>query len=179
VRVLGRPAEIDGQDVTVKLNQLYSEQEKYVMLEVETAPDGSQEDVEIARISTSYANMLTHETDELHATVSARVSESEEVVQENVQKEPMVAAIQQQGVLNEERAIALRDQGRVEEAKEVLRENAAYFAASAEAYGDEDLEAGADKSLQAIDELDGADWNRQRKVMRADHYKAKVQQGSK
>ena len=35
VRVLGREAEIDGQRVIVSLNQLYSDSEKYVIMEVE------------------------------------------------------------------------------------------------------------------------------------------------
>jgi len=176
VRVLGREAEIDGQQVTVKLNQLYSEQEKYIVLEIETEPSVSGDEVEIAQVSTSYANMFTHGTDELRATVSAQITDSEDVVEENVQKAPMVAAVEQQGILNEERAIALRDEGKIEEAEQVLEDNAAYVRHNAQKFGDDRLAADADKSLEAIGNLQGAGWNQQRKAMRADHYQVKTQQ---
>ena len=179
VRVLGREAEINGQHVTVKLNQLYSEQEKYVMLEVETAPSAGAGEVEIASVSTSYANMITRHTDEVRATISAQITDSEEIVQENIVAEPMVAAVEQQGILNEERAIALRDEGKVEEAEQMLKENAAFFEQSAELYDADDLYDGAEKSRQAIGNLEGERWNQQRKAMRSDHYQGKVQQGGK
>jgi len=146
------------------------------VLEVETSPSVAGGEFEIARVSMSYANMITHDRDELHATVSAQITDSEDVVKENVDKKSMVAAIQQQGILNEEKAIALRDLGKNDEAEEVLRENAAFFERNARLYEDDRLYADADKSLKAIDNLEGARWNQQRKAMRADHYKGKVQQ---
>lgn len=179
VRVLGRPAEIDGRQVTVSLNQLYSEQEKYIVLEVETDPSIAGDEVEIARVSTSYANMLTHAADELYATVAARITNSEEIVQENIAKAPMVAAVEQQGILNEEKAIALRDAGKIEEAEQVLKDNAAYVQRNAELFGDDRLKADADKSRQAAVSLEPAEWNQQRKAMRADHYQVKTQQGGR
>ncbi|NNE34994.1 MAG: VWA domain-containing protein [Rhodothermales bacterium] len=178
VRVLGREAEIDGQTVTVSLNQLYSEQEKYVLLEVATEPSESGNEVEIAQVSMTYANMFTHDTDEQSATLSAQITDSEEVVKENIDKKSMVAAVQQQGILNEERAIELRDQGRKEEAEQVLRANAAFYESNAELYEDADLSSGADRSRAAIDNLEGGRWNQQRKAMRSDHYKGKVQQSN-
>ena len=178
VRVLGRPAEIDGQQVTVQLNQLYSEQEKYVMLEVMAEPSIAGDEVEIAEVSMSYANMITHELDELSATISAEITDSEEVVQENIAEAPMVAAVQQQGILNEEKAISLRDQGKIEEAEEVLKDNAVFLEYNAQVFGDDRLSSDADKSLEAIGNLEGDRWNQQRKAMRSDHYKGKVQQGN-
>ncbi|MBT8399724.1 MAG: hypothetical protein KJO98_04550, partial [Rhodothermia bacterium] len=178
VRVLGREADIDGQTVTVSLNQLYSQQEKYVLLEVETEPSVAGDDVEIAQVSMSYANMLTHDEDELSATVSARITESQKVVEESVDKKSMVAAVEQQGILNEEKAIELRDQGLKEEAEEVLRQNAAFYENNAQLYDDDGLSAGADRSRSAIVNLEDDRWNQQRKSMRSDHYKGKVQQNS-
>jgi Ca-activated chloride channel family protein len=178
VRVLGREAQIDGQTVTVALNQLYSEQEKYVLLEVAAEPSASGDEVEIAQVSMTYANMLTHTTDELSAKVSAQVTDSEHVVEENIDRESMVAAVEQQGILNEEKAIELRDQGRIEEATSILRANAAFYESNAELYGDEALSTGADRSLEAIDNLEDGRWNQQRKAMRSDHYKGKVQQSN-
>lgn len=178
VRVLGRESQIDGQTVTIKLNQLYSEQEKYVMLEVETDPSLAGDEIDIARVSASYANMATNEDDDLFAVVSARFTDSEEIVQENIDEKPMVAAVEQQGIVNEERAIQLRDEGRIAEAEEVLRENAAFYQQNAERYGDDRLLDAAEGSRAAAGNLEPEDWNRQRKAMRSDHYRGKTQQQS-
>ena len=176
VRVLGRDAEIDGQQVVVALNQLYSKQDKYIVLEVETQPAARRGALEIARVTTSYANMLTHTTDVLTSTISAQITDSEEVVKRNIDKEAMVATIEQQGILNEERAIFLRDQGRREEAERMLQDNAAFLEANAALYGADTLYFGARKSLEAAANLDDARWNQQRKMLRSDHYRAKTQQ---
>ncbi|MDX1741652.1 MAG: hypothetical protein R3178_10175, partial [Rhodothermales bacterium] len=179
VRVLGRTATIDGRTVHVGLNQLYSNQDKYVLLEVETAPTLSGDEVDIAEVSMTYANMATREKDEQSTMISARISDSEEAVQARVDRQSMVAAVQQQGILNEEQAIRLRDEGKVAEAEEVLRANALYYQRNAELYEDADLSVGADRSRAAVENLEGARWNQQRKEMRSDHYKGKVQQGSR
>ena len=89
----------------------------------------------------------------------------------------MVAAVEQQGILNEEKSIALRDEGKNEEAEQVLKENAAFYERSAELYEDDRLYKDADKSREAIDNLGAGRWNQQRKAMRSDHYQGKVQQG--
>lgn len=178
VRVLGREAKIDGQKVTVTLNQLYSEQEKYVLLEVAAEPAEAGDEVEVAKVEISYANMFTQATDKLSGRVSAQITDSDLAVQENIDKKSMVAAVEQQGILNEEKAIELRDQGLKDEAERVLRENAAFYEINAGLYGDDALSSRADRSRAAIKNLEGGRWNQQRKAMRSDHYKDKVQQSN-
>lgn len=176
VQVLGRDAEIDGQQVVVALNQLYSKQDKYIVLEVETQPAAERGTREVATVTTSYANMLTHDTDVLTRTISAQITDSEEAVTQNVNKAAMVAAVEQQGVLNEEKAILLRDQGRREEAEQMLMDNAAFLEANAALYEADTLYSNARKSLEAAENLDEARWNRQRKSLRSDHFRTKTQQ---
>ena len=120
--------------------------------------------------------MITQTTDVLTRTISAQITDSEEVVKRNVNKEAMVATIEQQGVLNEERAILLRDQGRQEEAEQMLKDNAAFLEANAALYEADTLYFGARKSLEAAANLDDARWNHARKTLRSDHYRAKTQQ---
>ncbi len=57
VRLLGRDGDILGNTVNVKLNQLYSNQEKYILLEVipEKGTDKQQKD--LADVSISYLNL--------------------------------------------------------------------------------------------------------------------------
>jgi len=63
IRVLNLDSEINGQTVIVTMNQLYSEQEKYVLLEVEIPATKAGKSREIAEVKVSYTNMQTHTTD--------------------------------------------------------------------------------------------------------------------
>ena len=177
IGVMGREATIDGQRVEVALNQLYSEQEKYIMLEVEADPDVPVGEREIARVDLMYNNLATHETDHVSSAVLARFTESEAEVRERVDAPTMVSAIEQQAIVNEEKAIQLRDAGRAVEAEAVMKENARFLQENAALYHAGELSDEAQRSLEAAETMkDEAAWNRQRKAMRSDHYKAKTQQ---
>jgi Ca-activated chloride channel family protein len=176
VRVLGRDARIDGQSVEVALSQLYSEQDKYILLEVEATPSARGGKQDVAVVTTSYANMVTQETDVLQQTIAARISESEEAVERDLDADAMVSVTEQQGILNEEKAIRLRDEGRQAEAEQVLQDNAAFLEAGAAQYKADALLSNAQKSLEAAANLDGASWNQQRKTLRSDHHKVQRQQ---
>ncbi|MEE9498041.1 MAG: VWA domain-containing protein, partial [Nitrospinaceae bacterium] len=54
IRVLGRQAQIIGQNVHVSLNQLSSNQEKFVILEVEVPPGVAGETQDLASVDVSY-----------------------------------------------------------------------------------------------------------------------------
>ena len=58
LRVLGREADIVGQRVYTTLNQLYSEQEKYILLEVSVDSHEEATDIPLAEISLSYNNTI-------------------------------------------------------------------------------------------------------------------------
>ncbi len=176
IGVMGRNARIDGQEVEVAMNQLYSEQEKYIMLEVETMPEERSGDYEIAQVDLSYANMVTASTDKFSSAVFAHFTQSEAKVEEDLDEGTMVEAVQQQAVLNEEKAIALRDAGRQAEAEAVLEENAAFLDQSAARYDSDKLAKEADDSRAAASSLGATEWNARRKSMRSDHYKTKTQQ---
>ena len=74
VRSLNGDAEITGQDVYVKLNQLYSEQEKYIILELELPARPSGSSMEVADVSVSYTNMETKTDDRLSSVVGVNFS---------------------------------------------------------------------------------------------------------
>ncbi|MFK7845477.1 MAG: VWA domain-containing protein [Rhodothermales bacterium] len=176
ISVMGRNAQIDGQIVEVSLNQVYSEQEKYIMLEVETSSEERSGEVEIAQVDLSYSNMLTQTTDHLRNAISANFTNSHAEVDENIDAETMVSAIEQQAVVMEEKAIELRDQGLESEAQEMLQQNAAFLDDNASKFDSDKLAKDAERSRGAASNLSGQDWNAQRKALRSDHYKAKTQQ---
>ena len=93
VRVFGNQAEITGQKVFATLTQLYSGQEKFLVLEVEVpaSPEGKARD--IAKVSVAYDNMLTRSTDQLAGKASVNFSRSDEIVAASVNTDVLEAGV--------------------------------------------------------------------------------------
>lgn len=176
VRILGREGEISGQNVKVYLNQLYSAHEKYVLVEVEVPSRRDGEELDLADVRVRYDNMQTRERDDLQQGVKAQFSGSAEVVEKNEDKDVMVAVVEQVATEKNEQATQLRDEGKVEEAQELLLDNAAYLERNARTYQAPQLQSLGEQNRQDADAVEGEDWNRQRKVMREKQAEVKMQQ---
>jgi Ca-activated chloride channel family protein len=176
VRILGREGEISGQNVKVYLNQLYSAHEKYVLLEVEVPSHRDGEELQLADVRVRYDNMQTRERDALEQGVKAQFSRSAELVQKNEDKDVMISVVEQVATEKNEEATQLRDEGKIEEAQELLQDNAAYLERNAQAYQAPQLQSLGEQNRQDADAVDDADWNRQRKVMREKQAEVKMQQ---
>lgn len=177
IRVLNREAEISGNNIVTHLNQLYSLQEKYLLVEVEVPSTAAERTRGIANVSVSYANMLTRTTDELASSLSVRFTESTEIVQKNTNQAVMVSCVLQKATDANKLATNLRDQGKVEEAKKVLVNNGRYLESNAarwesKALGDYAIEQRLD--LENLD--DDNKYNLRRKQMRASQFKNEKQQ---
>ena len=178
VRVLCREAEIARRQVVVQMNQLYSEQEKYVILEVEIPATEAGRNREVATVDVSYANMATKTTDRLSGTVSVNFDPSEDVVEKKINAAVMADCVLQ--VANEQNmlAVVLRDKGEIEEARRVLKGNAKYLRENAKRYRSEKLDLyGVDNDKQA-DSLEGKKWGESRKMMREMQHSAGTQMPS-
>jgi Ca-activated chloride channel family protein len=175
VRVLCREAEINGQQVVLHMNQLYSEQEKYVMLEVEVPSTKAGRTRQIAKVDISYANMETKTTDRLSSVVSVNFHSSEEVVRQNTDAEVMTECVWQ--IANEKNMLAttLRDKGDVEGARRVLVTNSGYLQKNAKLYNSEKLRRSYRENAFQADRLEGQDWVRSRKMMRDSQHRTTVQ----
>ncbi len=178
VRVLGRDAEINGRQVIVKMNQLYSEQEKYVMLEVELPPTKAGQTRQIAKVDVSYANMETKTTDRLSSTVSVNFDGSEEVVKQKTNPEVMTECVLQIANDQNKLAVALRDKGDVAGARRVLEFNGRYLETNAELYKSEKLRMRSGDNLDQAKNLGEKEWGRSRKIMREFQYSDSFQQRS-
>jgi Ca-activated chloride channel family protein len=165
VRVLGRTADISGRDVNLGLNQLYSNQEKYVMLEVEVPEGREGRSQDIASIEVAYANMETRTQDKLKSDIAVRFTESDREVTEKLNKETMSHAVLQVATDANKRAVELRDKGQIKEAEETLRFNARSLRASAVTLESDDLLQYSQDNDRAADNLTG-DWEVERKKMR-------------
>lgn len=176
VRVLNTPAEINGQQVIVQLNQLYSDQEKYVLVEVELPPTAAGKSRQVAEVRVSYANMATKTTDRLSSTVSVNFSDSLAAVENKINVGVMEACVLQVANLNNKLATTLRDKGDVDGAKKLLLMNSDYLKEYAEKYGSKILGMRCADNQHQAQNLEGADWSKYRKQMRRLQFADEVQQ---
>jgi Ca-activated chloride channel family protein len=124
VRLLGRDGEIRGDTVTVRLNQLYSNQEKYVLLEV-IPPKGSRsESKALADVTVNYNNLESKRKDTYQESLAIRYTDSDVEMKKAIVEEVLVDSVIQKTALENERAVKLMDEGKMKEAKAVLDQNA-------------------------------------------------------
>ena len=179
VRVLGRDADITGQKVTAVLNQLYSGQEKYLVLEVEVPATAENKTRPIASVSVTYANMATKTSETLTSTASARFTKDAETVAKNENKKVMVSVVVQVAAQTNIDATALRDAGKVEEAKKLLITNGAYLKANGLRYNSLMLMNQSTFNYRNAEELDDAEWKGTRKAMREYQVEQQLQRKNK
>ncbi len=176
VRLLGRGGDIVGQQVVVRLNQLYAGEEKFALLEVEIPPGELRGRMPIARVEASYGNLVTQTTDTLQGAVDvgfvATAAEAERARDEAV----MVKAIEL--VANERNRIALllNDQGKTLEAQKVLRDNAAWLDNNFQRYKAPSLKRLERANNEDASNLEGENYRRQRKKMRKRQIEYDMQQ---
>lgn len=176
VRVFGNQAEINGQKVVATLTQLYSEQEKFLVLEVDVpaSPEGKPRD--IAHVSINYDNMLTRSSDRLTGKASVNFSSSDEVVASSVNAKVLEAGVLLFANERNKAATILRDKGDVKAARQLLIQNADYLKKYAADLGSVQLDAACNLNSLQSRNLDSVRWSRSRKAMRLEQFRADTQQ---
>ena len=177
LRLLGRESEITGNRIRTRLNQLYSEQEKFVVLEVEIPEQQAGTELPLAEVGVTYDNLYTQQQQSLAGQTIARFSASEKAVEEAVDKKAYEAVVEQVANEMSRDAIEARDRGDLQEAKKILQESASFLESKAQALSSPKLLEQKEEVLQDADVLeDEAEWNKQRKELKARQYKRSTQQ---
>lgn len=178
LRVLGREAEIIGQKVRVNLNQISSQQEKFVILEVEIPAGKAGDNRKLASVDVSYLNLQTQRNDALNDSISVKYSGSDEEVKKSVNKPVMESAAEQ--VVNQmsKDAVRYRDLGQLGLARRELEKGADYLKDNIQHFAKPSprLERLEDQFRQDAQEMDDADWNAKRKSMKERQFKMDTQQ---
>jgi Ca-activated chloride channel family protein len=180
-RVFGRQAKISGSRISLKLNQLYASQEKYVIVELERQSIASRSahtvgSAPIAAISVDYMGMEKSTRVRIERSVSARYTRSPEVAKESINKHVMAQVVTQIATLRSEKAVLLRDKGDIAGARALLEKNAIYLGRKAAEYKAPALKDMERKSREAAKGMSGSAWAGTRKAMRARQHHKKVQQ---
>jgi Ca-activated chloride channel homolog len=177
IRILGRDADIEGNTVTAYVNQICSDNEKYILLEIEVPPGHVDTKRSIASTRIKYADLRTNKSRSHSKSLSASFTGSDEVVKAETDRDVMVAAIEQIATERNDLALNLRDTGKIKEAQKVLLDNADYLNFNAGKLNSDKLKyLGANNDSQSKN-LDPENWIRTRKDMREDQYQSAQQQG--
>lgn len=166
VRALNRDVSISGQEVRWNWNQVYSNHEQFVLLEVEIPAAENDASREIALASLEYLNMETRATDKLSGKVEVRFSSSPQTVKNSINKPVMEEYLELVGNIENKRAMEMRDKGDVAGAQAAFGRNAAFFEANdAELGGSEKLRRNAEmnRSQSAAASSSMETWSRARK----------------
>ncbi|GAA6140106.1 VWA domain-containing protein [Arenicella sp. 4NH20-0111] len=180
IRVVGRESTIIGQRVTTRVNQLYSSQQNYVILEVQVPPAESNSERQIAAVNVVYNNMATQKSERKSDLVSVTFSNNNERVKGAIDKVAYESAVEQIANVETQRALELRDLGKVKEAKQTLDSNASYLDRAAKLISSPKLSRqSAESKAEADVVLEDEDWNESRKSIKAKTYKRSKQQERK
>ena len=177
LRILGRDAEIIGNKVYTSISQIYSNQEKYLLVELEVPPTQAGASMDVADVTIDYSDMKSKRSDQLSGRTAVEFTRSEEKVEKSVDKETVIDAVKQISAEVSEEAIILRDAGKIDEAQALLQENTDYLFGAAAALESEELMLLGDTNafdMEAIE--DDTEWNESRKRMKASSYEIQSQQ---
>ncbi|MEN8127032.1 MAG: VWA domain-containing protein [Planctomycetota bacterium] len=174
IRLLGREGSIKGQTITLDMNHIYSEHEKYVLLEVQT-PAYEKDALSVADVNIRYVDMKSQSEEKLDTTVAAATTRSCKVYDKKQNKVVYADVVEQIAIENNERALALRDKGQIPQAQQVLTDNASYLRYNASELGSEKLDGYAYENEKDAAAIPESNWNVQRKSMRESQSSRKTQ----
>jgi Ca-activated chloride channel family protein len=164
VRVLGNAADINGQSVVTRLAQVYSDQQKHVVIEVEIpasmaieGTDGNDgtKPVTLAKVAVTYANMCNHKSETLEGSVAVACSSDEEKVKASRDNSVMADVVAL--LANERNKLATQflDQGDIEACRRTLQENASYLSENGAELNVDALEIFAETNRSQLKRLEG------------------------
>lgn len=177
IRIVGRDGTIIGNRVFTRMNQLYSSQQNYVVLEVAVPESVSGEQINVAAVNVQYNNMATRKPVTRSENVSVTFSESQQEVYASIDKVAYESAIEQVANENSVEALKLRDKGDISGAKAVMVSNSVILGEAAELISSPRLQQQSDESLEEASKVaERKDWNKHRKVLKEKTYKRAKQQ---
>ena len=136
-------------------------------------------EMNVASVNVSYLNMATNTEETIQRDAKVAFTDSPALVEASTKTDVMAAAVYQIGVENNMLATKLRDEGKIDEARDVLNSNVSYLNSNAIKLHDKELDAYSASNSSAAANLDDENWKRQRKVMRMEQHSIITQQQSR
>jgi Ca-activated chloride channel family protein len=176
LRVVGREADVMGSSVYLGMNQLYGNQEKYVLVELEVPEGSSGQSLEVASVELEYEEALSGSPGRLEGRAAVSYTSSARLAEERVDRKALASVIMQVAAQANQEAVALRDKGDVEEARALLEQNAELLLREARRLEAPELEAYGMSTAASAEGLDEEKWNAERKRMVSEQHAIETQQ---
>ncbi len=177
-RLLGRDGRISGNHVTVKLNQVYANQEKYVLLEIAAPTHGHKGEKQVANIDISYD--VRGKRKHIKQSVSLLYTDSTALFEKAINEEILADVFIQQSNLANARAIKALDRGDKKAAEMILSEAESYISTQADQLSSQaardKVESKARNFEQSIEKIQMAPVINARKAIKAESYRTLKQQ---
>jgi len=178
VRIIGRTGQITKNKIEIPLHQLQGGQSRYALVEVTVPPQSAEQKIEVARARVSYDDLL----EQAPRQSEIIVAEVEFSVQREVVESSVVPDVQKEIAINvlaeaKDEAVRLADEGRRQEASQVLRDAAVGAQRVGGQHNFDDLLMEADVAVEQAETVreQGLD-SRSRKSLRASSYQKIMQQ---
>jgi Ca-activated chloride channel family protein len=177
IDIIGRQGRIKGRKIELFMNQLYGDQEKYALVEVNIPKSRSGSKILVADAEVYYENPFNQKQETSRGRSYARFSSDLKKVDSSTNIEVVKEYQLNLNALAQEKAIILSDQGKKKEAVSELKKSAAKLKIYGSKYNDKELlEEAQELEVQAEQiEVQGMS-KTSRKVLRTKSYQKKNQQ---
>lgn len=167
VRVLGNEADINGQTIVSKLAQIYSKQDRFILVELEIPVGEHGQKMDLASVSVTYRNMKSKASDRLTGKSSIQYCSTAKEVDASINTVVMEDVVAM--VANEQNKIAtmLLDKGNLLECINTLDANGKWLKDNSIKLKSKKLETYYLFNTAQLDQIKKNDLNRGRKSMRA------------
>lgn len=170
LRVLGRDAEIYGDRVVTRLNQVYGGQEKYLLFEAEVDPTALSDGRELAAVELSYWDPAVKQQMVDNARAAVELADSRAAVDESIDRQTFAAYYTQLASIASDQAIALADQGKRDDAVRLLEQNAAVAGSAADKLNMPELRRQAEESKKQGLAIRNEPYEKARKQLKYEQY---------
>ncbi len=165
IRILGRDGQVKSNSVQVKLNQIFSSHEVYVLVEARVTPSYStQNTMPLADVHVTY-HALGQKIYKNHTSeIVANLTTDQNILRSTRDTDVIIAATEQTAALEHAKIIKLRDQGQVKLAEKKLEELSSKVNQASEDLNSGKLSRYGEILKRQLDDVKkGVDWNQTRK----------------
>lgn len=117
IRLLGRDGEIRDNKITVNMNQVYANQEKYVLLELEPMDGVLDEEKLLANVDVRYTNAVTKQAQEYKMPVNISYTDNQEFAAQNVKESVVIDSMIQKSAIVQEKIADYIEAGDMDNAR--------------------------------------------------------------
>jgi Ca-activated chloride channel family protein len=124
IGLIGRDGDVIGQTMSTSVGELYGENQKFALFEVEVPEGEVGEHLDIAQVSVEYADPFTNERRQDDMNVRVAYGGDEEAVRDEANREVVKEAALARASEAKREAVRLADEGAIGAAADVLKANA-------------------------------------------------------